>query len=76
MLLRKSWREKPSRKIIALGMGCFSCGAAAAAVGTSWRILPDVLSGALVGLAGVLLGVSIVINIRGLKRYRAEQARS
>jgi cell division protein FtsX len=45
-----------------------------ATAGSSWIESPPLLSGFLLGLAGVLIGVSMVMNIQGLKRYRAEQA--
>ena len=75
MLLREKWSKRPSRDIIAVGMACLWIGVLLAAAGSKWLESPPLLSGFLLGLAGVLLGVSIVINIAGLRRYRTEQAR-
>ncbi len=75
MLLRESWKDRPSREIIAIGMACLWIGVLMGAAGSSWIKSPALLSGFLLGLAGVLLGLSIVVNIAGLKRYRAERTR-
>jgi|GEM_PF-5837684 len=75
MLLRERWKNKPSREIIAIGMACLWMGILMTAGASCWFDSPPFLSGFLHGLAAVLVGVSIVINIQGLKRHRTEQAR-
>ena len=59
---------------MAVGMVCLWLGVLMSAAGTHWFDTTPLLCGFLLGLAGVLVGVSIVINIAGLKRYRTEQA--
>jgi presenilin-like A22 family membrane protease len=76
MLLRERWKNKPSRDFISVGIGCLMLGFLLSAAGSRWFDSTPLLSGFLLGLAGVLIGLSIVVNIAGLKRYRAERARS
>jgi presenilin-like A22 family membrane protease len=74
MLLKERWKDKPSRDFIAIGMGCLWMGILMTAAGSHWFDTTPLLCGFLLGLAGVLIGLSIVVNIQGLKRYRTEQA--
>jgi hypothetical protein len=73
MLLRGKWKDKPSREVIAIGMACLWIGILMTAGTSYWFESPPLLSDFLHGLAAVLIGVSIVVNIQGLKRYRTEQ---
>jgi presenilin-like A22 family membrane protease len=75
MLLRERWKDKPSRDFISVGMGSLMMGFLLSAAGSHWFDATPMLSGFLLGLAGVLIGLSLVMDIQGLKRYRAEQAR-
>jgi len=75
VLLRERWKDKPSRNFISVGMASLMMGFLLSAAGSRWFESTPILSGFLLGLAGVLFGLSLVMNVQGLRKYRAEQAR-
>jgi hypothetical protein len=75
MLLRERSKDKPSRNFISVGMASLMTGFLLVAAGSNWFDGTPWLSGFLLGLAGVLIGLSLVMNVQGLRKYRAEQSR-
>ncbi len=74
-MLQKSYlKDIPGRHLIGIGMACMSVAALLTVSGTRWIEEPAFLVGFIYGLAGVLSGVSIVLNIRGMQRLRREQS--
>lgn len=74
MLFRNRVKELPGRQMIGFGMACMSTAALITVGGLSWLSDSDLINGFLFGLASVLAGLSIVLNVRGMVRLRAEQS--
>ena len=75
MLLRQKMNDMSAQTMIRLGMGMFLVGMALANIGRLQLGLPDFWSGFAIGMAIVMLGASIVFNVRGFARARAERKR-
>jgi len=73
MLLRTYLKDTPARQLIGLGLACMSSAALITVTVVGWIDEPTFLVGLLYGVAVVLAGLSIVFNVRGLKRLRDEQ---
>ena len=73
MLLRNYFRQMPGKQLISYGMTCMLLGVLITVGGLGWINKPIFAVGLFYGLAGVLAGLSIILNVRGMLRLRQEQ---
>lgn len=73
MLFKRKISEMPSRSLIAIGMSLFLVGTMLSSISQLLVSLPDFWSGSMLGLGAIMIGTSIVFNLRGLVQVRAER---
>ena len=74
MLFRNRINAMTGRQLTAIGVSLMMFSAALASIGPHFLQEPTFTAGFLMGFASVLMGTSIVFNVAGLKRIRAERS--
>ena len=72
MLLRSYLKDTPGKQLIGFGMACMSTAGLITVSGGLWIDEPTFLIGFMYGIASVLAGLSIVLNLTGMQRLRVE----
>ena len=73
MLLRSYLKDMSGRQLIGIGLACISSASLITVSGVRWIDEPTFLVGLMYGVSGVLAVLSIVLNVRGMKRLREEK---
>lgn len=74
MLFRNRINAMSGRRLTSIGLALMMLGGGLATVGSHFLEEPTFTAGFLMGFAAVMMGTSIVFNVTGLKRIRAERS--